>query len=217
MPSSYPTIKTLDESTTFPSTIPQGVRRYVHLKNIHLALSCLERSGKIDTNELSAIIGSHLRQYLQKTLPHDYLVEEVGMDVVIDMEPVRFLAESSRPVNVQVHGSGFAFFAGVFVPSTDYLNGVVAHAFKGEGNDRFVERLRNAIDPTLRSTISVKSVSQDEILPSSIITEEYIPHGSDGASNEKYIWIGLISAGVALAALFLAPRAKLRKGANVSR
>jgi hypothetical protein len=102
---------------------------------------------------------------------------------------------------LQVQASGFVYFLGDSLPTSEYLEIMIESAFEGDEAVHVLSKLEAAEDPVLRSTTAVWSGLADS-------KEEYLAIESNSSSfgdvimdNIVYISTGL-ACGVALIALF---------------
>ena len=100
---------------------------------------------------------------------------------------------------LQVHTTGFVYFLGDDLPTSEYLNEVAQSAFDGDEMSQVLARLEAAEDPVLRSTTALWSGADSK--------EEFLAIETSSSSvgdfimdNIVYISAGL-ACGVALIAL----------------
>lgn len=161
-----------------------------------LSLETLQ-SGDIDKDELNAIVGEHVLDYLQLTLI-EYEAVSVELEISTLSEQVRRL-EEAQPMILQVRAAGFVYFKGDNIPSTNYLNEVVESAFEGDLSEQVLGILETADDPVLRSTTSVWSGLADS-------KQEYLAVESSSTSIGDIFLdnIYAVSAGLACGVLLIA-------------
>jgi hypothetical protein len=157
------------------------------------------QSGDIDTDELNTIVGVQILFYLQQTMV-EYEAVSVETETITLSEPVRRL-EETQPMILQVRVSGFVYFVGDSLPTSEYLDTMIESAFEGDEALHVLAKLEAAEDPALRSITAVWSGLADS-------KEEYLAIENSRSSigdiimdNITYISAGL-ACGVALIALF---------------
>lgn len=190
----------------------QDVLRYIPI-DFGLSLET-SQSGDTDTNELNTIVGEQLFSYLQRTLT-EYQVQSVETETSTVSEPVRRL-EEALPMILQVHTTGFVYFLGDDLPTSEYLNEVAQSAFDGDEMSQVLARLEAAEDPVLRSTTALWSGLADS-------KEEFLAIETSSSSvgdfimdNIVYISAGL-ACGVALIALLAGMQyRKLKRDVSVN-
>ena len=139
--------------------------------------------------------------------------EAVSVETIMTSlsEPLRRLEiNETLPMILQVRASGFVYFAGDGIPTSEYLDEFAKSAFEGDENDQFLNTLKSAKDSVLQSTTAV--------WPSVASKEEYLAIESSSDMNDSsssiwdtimdnivYISTGL-ACGVALIALYVGVR-----------
>ncbi|KAL3798407.1 hypothetical protein HJC23_005060 [Cyclotella cryptica] len=188
-----------DRMIVFPTRKLQDVLRYVPIK---LGISMeTSKSGDIDSDELGGIVGGHILTYLQQSLT-DYEAVAVETEIAAVSEPFRRREMTEEQPKIrQVRATGYVYFAGDYLPTSEYLNGLIENAFEGDEIEVFLGRLEKAYDPVIRSTTQVwdgLTANHEEYLPANTTSSD---SGNLLSNNIFVIGLGL-AGGVALVALF---------------
>jgi hypothetical protein len=150
------------------------------------------RSDDIDSDELGGIVGGHILTYLQQSLT-DYEAVAVETEIAVVSEPLRRLETTEdQPKIRRVRATGYVYFAGDYLPTSEYLNDVIENAFQGDELKVFLGRLKKAYDPVLRSTTQVWNAL-------TAIHEEYLPANSESSGNNNIMNNNIIVIAVGLA------------------
>lgn len=157
------------------------------------------QSGDIDTDELSTILGDHVLGYLQQAIV-EYEAVSVETEVSTVSEPFRRLEEMQLMI-LQVRVTGFVYFLGDSLPTSEYLNEAIKGAFEGDEMNTLIANLEVADDSVLRATTSVWSSLTDSKEQHLAIQTNSSSIGDIIMDNIVYISAGLAS-GVTLIALF---------------
>lgn len=172
------------------------------------------KSGDVDTDELNLIVGDHILAYLQQMLL-DYQVVSIEIEMSLLSEPVRRLqAQEAGPMILRLLGTGFVYFLGGNLPTTEYLNEILESAFYGDETEKVLDMFEASEDPVLRSSTAVGpdiADSKEEYI--AIVENSTSSFGDVIMDNIVYISAGLAS-GVVLIALLAA--IQYRRAKNVS-
>ena len=159
------------------------------------------RSDDIDSDELGGIVGGHILTYLQQSLTN-YEAVAVETEIASVSESLRRLEMTEEQPKIRrVRATGYVYFSGDYLPTSEYLNDVIENAFQGDELKVFMGRLKKAYDPVLRSTTQVWNAL-------TAIHEQYLPASSESSGNNNilnnkiFVIVVGLAGGVALVALF---------------
>lgn len=213
-PSLFPSDVTYDkETSTSPGNATSGSSSKVTttydipLRDFEFTLSYTDMKGNIDIDELGEKLSSHLLYYFRKNFHEDDHIVDVEVKVVELSDALIFQGSSKFRASVQ------AVFNETSVSSMEDLNDFIVDAFVGDGYDDFLNSLGNSSDSTIRSTTTFDFSLVKTKNPGLSSKEDFLSTDDNGTTSMGSIvlWIGLISIGVILAAIFVVSQRQTRE------
>eukprot|EP00804_Cyclotella_cryptica_P005209 CCRYP_018899-RB/>CCRYP_018899-RB protein AED:0.08 eAED:0.08 QI:455/1/1/1/0.75/0.69/13/3412/315 len=154
-----------DLSRVLPNLAPTAstAKRTMHVRKMKLQMTvATSRYGAIDTSELGAILASHLRillkQNLHRVISDDVKYETLDVQItaltIVHDELFRHLSSIAKePVITHVRALGRVVLPGITpILFLNEIDSMIRSAFDGE---EFLDRLHDAEDPALRSSVQV--------------------------------------------------------------
>ena len=183
------------------------------------------QTSSVDTDELNAIMASHLQKEIQSSFS-DSDVAGVDLDVSAVTRRLRrrqllqdglgFASDNGvREHDFEVYGT--AHFGTSSIPTADDLSAATQRSFEGDGGNEFANLLQNAEDAGLKSTRSISAATSD--VPDGDISENFLGVSTDDpvAGQPMYIFGIVFGVGLLLVALYVYTTRKARDRERASR